>query len=125
MYLVYAQGIAAIDYDLAVSMGTQESASKITEVGVAFWYGFALADLLTYIPLLAAGLIGIWLDARWRRPVFAAALGITIYWPVVALAAVFTARNANGWSLPDNIAYWTVLPAIVLWAIWALWRTLR
>ena len=57
LYLVVAQGISAIDYNLGVRMGTQESAEKITEVGTAFYYGFALGDLLTYIPILLAGLI--------------------------------------------------------------------
>jgi len=57
-YLVYAQAIPAFDYELGIRMGTQESAQRITEVGVAFWYGFAFADLVIYIPLLGAGLIG-------------------------------------------------------------------
>jgi len=36
-YLVYAQAIPAFDYDLGVSMGTQEPVEQITAVGVAFW----------------------------------------------------------------------------------------
>lgn len=71
-YLVYAQAIPAFDYDLGVSMGTQEPAEQVTAVGVAFWYGFALA----------------------------AALGITVYWPSVCLAAIIAAHDAPGWSLP-------------------------
>ena len=43
-YLVYAQAIPAFDYELGVAMGTQEPEYAITAVGVAFWYGFALAD---------------------------------------------------------------------------------
>ena len=58
IWLVYAQGISAFGYELGVAMGTQEPVEKITEVGAAFWYGFALGDLLTYIPILFAGLIG-------------------------------------------------------------------
>jgi hypothetical protein len=58
IYLIYAQAIPAFDYDLGVTMGTQESAEQISDVGVAFWYGFAFGDLATYIPLLAMGLIG-------------------------------------------------------------------
>ena len=42
-YLVVAQGVAAIDYGLGVRMGTQEPVERITEVGVAFWWGFAFA----------------------------------------------------------------------------------
>jgi hypothetical protein len=46
-------------------MGTQEPAKKITEVGTAFWYGFAFADLVVYLPLLGAGLVGHWLERPW------------------------------------------------------------
>ena len=118
-YLVYAQAIPAFDYELGVLMGTQESAQGITEVGAAFWYGFAFADLVIYIPLLGAGLAGVWLGYRWARVILAAALGITAYWPVVALAAVVDARDAPGWNI-DETEYWIVLPLIAAWAVWGL-----
>ncbi len=121
VYLVYAQGIAAIDYDLGVALGTQESASAITEVGAAFWYGFALGDLVIYIPLLAAGLIGNLLRLSWSRTSLGAALGITVYWPIVCLAAVVDARDAEGWVLSNEGDYWAVLPAIAIWGAWGLW----
>lgn len=119
VYLVYAQVPAAFDYELGVRMGTQEPVEAITEVGAAFWYGFALADLLVYIPILAAGLLGLWRDCRWGPAVLGAALGITIYWPVVALAAAVDARDAEGWAI-DETLYWIVLPIITLWALVAL-----
>jgi hypothetical protein len=122
-YLVYAQAIPAFDYQLGVRMGTQEPADQISDVGVAFWYGFAFADLVLYIPLLAAGLIGLLRQAHWAVPVAAAAFGITIYWPIVCLAALVDARGAPGWNLGDETAYWIVLPIIAMWGIWALWRT--
>ncbi|OVE82378.1 hypothetical protein BVY04_01145 [bacterium M21] len=50
--LIIAQGIPAFGYEIGVRMGTQEPVSTITEVGAEFWYGFALGDLLTYIPIL-------------------------------------------------------------------------
>jgi hypothetical protein len=94
VYLVYAQVPAAFDYELGVRMGTQEP---------VFWYGFALADLLVYIPVLAAGLLGLWRDCRWSPAVLGAALGITIYWPVVALAAAVDARDAEGWAIDETL----------------------
>lgn len=121
-YLVYAQAIPAFDYDLGIAMGTQESAEQITEVGVAFWYGFAFGDLVIYIPLLFLGLIGHWLGANWGRVMFIAALGITVYWPVVSLAALVAARAAAGWNLTDEAAFWVVLPLIAVWGIWGLWQ---
>jgi len=122
LYLVYAQAIPAFDYDLGIAMGTQESAEQITEVGVAFWYGFALGDLVVYIPLLALGLIGHKLGRDWGRVMLIAALGITVYWPVVSLAAVVAARTAPGWNLPNEIVFWFVLPLITIWGLWGLWR---
>jgi len=122
IYLIYAQAVSAFDYELGVAMGTQEPASQITAVGVAFWWGFAFGDLVFYIPLLMLGLIGHWLSKAWANIVLAAALGITIYWPVVALAAVVDAQGAKGWNLAIEIEYWVVLPLIVLWAGWGIWR---
>lgn len=125
LYLIYAQAIAAFSYDLGIAMGTQESAKQISEVGVAFWYGFAFGDLVIYIPLLAIGLIGHWLSQKWARVMLAAALGITIYWPIVSLAAVVAARDAEGWNLINETPYWIVLPLITLWGAWGLWRITR
>ena len=106
-------------------MGTQESAEQISEVGAAFWYGFAFADLVVYIPLLGFGLIGYWQRRMWGSVLLAAALGITVYWPVVCLAAVVAARDAAGWNLVDETPYWIVLPVISLWGVWGLWRLSR
>jgi hypothetical protein len=100
-------------------MGTQESAEQITEVGAAFWYGFAVSDLIVYIPLLAAGLIAHQRGLRWWRAPLAGALGITVYWPVVVLVAAVDARGAPGWRI-DEAAYWIVLPIIALWALCGL-----
>lgn len=124
-YLVYAQGISAFSYDLGVAMGTQEPAQAITEVGAAFWYGFALGDLLTYIPILFVGLIGHMLSTRWGIVVLAAALGITIYWPVVCLAALVDARDAAGWNIQSELPYWVVCSVIVAWGLVGLLIVLR
>ena len=123
-YLVYAQVISAFDYELGVAMGTQEPATLISEVGVAFWKGFAIADLI-YVPLLGVGLIGQLQVPVKRELIFAAALGITIYWPAVCLAAIVAANSAEAWNLQNEIAYWIVLPLIALWGVWGMWRLLR
>ncbi|MDH3549150.1 MAG: hypothetical protein OEQ16_07385 [Gammaproteobacteria bacterium] len=123
-YLVYAQAIPAFDYELGVRMGTQESAQTITEVGAAFWYGFAFSDLVIYIPLLGIGLIGQLLAFPWWRVVLSAALGITVYWPIVVLATAVDARDASGWNI-DETDYWIVLPLIAVWALFGLFLLAR
>lgn len=120
-YLMFAQAIPAFDYQLGVSMGTQEPASRITDVGVAFFWGFAFGDLVTYIPLLAIGLVGHWMAKDWSPIVISSALGITVYWPIVCLSTVVAAQDAENWSLPNEGDYWIVLPVITLWAVYGLW----
>lgn len=124
IYLVIAQAIPAFDYEIGVRMGTQEPASRITEVGVAFFYGFAVGDLLFYIPIFALGLVGQLLDKSWWRITMAAALGITVYWPIVCLVTVVDARDAVGWDI-DDTAYFVVLPAIALWGLWGFLHLAR
>ena len=125
IWLIYAQGISAFGYELGVAMGTQEPAEKITEVGAAFWYGFALGDLLIYIPLLCVGLIGHLRGRNWGSIALAAALGITVYWPVVSLAALVSARDAAGWNVSNETPYWVVCLLIAAWGVWGLWILLR
>lgn len=120
VYLACAQGITAFDYELGVSLRTQEPAEMITEVGTAFWYGFALGDLLIYIPILLVGLIGHARNAPWGRIAIAAALGITVYWPIVCLSAMVDARGAAGWNFSNETPYWVVLTLISLWGAWGL-----
>jgi len=120
IYLVIAQGMTAFSYDLGVSIGAQEPAEAITEVGAAFWYGFALGDLLIYIPLLITGLIGHILGRKWGNIGLASALGITIYWPIVCLAAMVDARDAAGWNLSSEMQYWVGCILIAAWGAWGL-----
>lgn len=84
-------------------MGTQDSTEVVTEVGVAFWkgkvqlsrdlhhmmrpylayltyltssLGFALGDLMFYIPILGFGLL------TSNCVALSAALGVTVYWTI-------------------------------------------
>lgn len=120
LYLVIAQGISAISYEAGVAMGSQESAQIISEVGAAFWYGFAFSDLVIYIPVLLLGLMGHIANKGWGSVLLAASFGITVYWPIVCLAAIVSARNADGWNLGSELSYWIVLPAIAAWGAWGL-----
>ena len=117
LYLAVSQCISAFSYDLGVRMGTQEPEENITRVGVAFWKGLAVGDLVFYTPVLALGLIGHCAGSGWTPAVLGAALGITVYWPIVCLATVCDARAAPGWILAKEYQYWIVLPVIALWGL--------
>ena len=115
IYLVVAQCSAALSYDLGVRMRTQEPAERISDVGVAFFKGLAVADLLFYTPLLGLGLVGHALGTIWGSILLSAAAGITVYWPLACLVTVKAARGTKNWSLPKERDYWIVLPLIALW----------
>lgn len=77
-YLLMAQCISAVSYALGVKMGTQEPANRITEVGDAFFKGYAGADLVFYVPLLGFGLWAHAMAASWAPVALGATLGITL-----------------------------------------------
>ncbi len=116
IYLVATQCTAAVSYAFAERHGFQETADEITEVGVAFFKGFAFADLVFYVPLLGAGLAAHALGAAWAPLVIGGALCVTIYWPIVCLRMALAARDAPGWHLKDEMLYWVILVPITLWA---------
>ena len=124
IYLIYAQGITAFSYEIGVSMGTQESAKSITDIGAAFWYGFAFGDLVIYT-FLFLGLTGHFKFRKWGRYLLAAALGITVYWPIVCLASLTVARKAPEWNISNETPYWIVLPIIMLWAAWGIFILIK
>ena len=81
--------------------------------------------LLTYIPLLGVGLVGHLRGRNWGLMALAAALGITVYWPVVSLAALVAARDASGWRVASETPYWIVCLLIAGWGVWALLWVIR
>jgi hypothetical protein len=119
-YLLVAQCTAALSYSVGVRMGTQEAATCITDVGVGFFKGFAGADLIFYTPVLGLGLVGHLSGASWTDLVLGAALGVTVYWPIVCLWTLRAVRGAAGWDLPKETQYWVVLPVIAAWGAMSL-----
>ena len=119
-YLLIAQCSAALSYRLGVHMGTQEPAENVSEVGVAFWKGYAFADLVFYTPLLGIALFGHAVGADWASVALGAALGVTVYWPIACMRTVLAARGAHGWQLPKERDYWIVLPVITAWGVLGL-----
>ena len=120
MYLL-GQTMAIIDYSFTVSTGLQEPAEEITEVGVAFNKGFGWADTLIYIPLLITGIIGLLQKKIFGWYCMAAAMAITIYWPIVILTTLFYARSIPEFSFSDYVSYTILLTLIVVFGVWGLY----
>ncbi|MFA5811439.1 MAG: hypothetical protein WC956_03810, partial [bacterium] len=75
--LIFGQMMAFIDYDFTVSLGLQEPAEMIGVMGIAVNKAFGLGDTVVYVPLLVAGLAGLWLRKQWGVFAMAGALAIT------------------------------------------------
>lgn len=114
------QTMAVISYDVAVSLGLQESAGEITAIGVAFNRGFGVGDTLVYIPLLLLGIAGMLKRKFWGLLSMAGALAITAYWPIVALAALFFARNAPAFKFSNYTLYSVFLFPVFIYGLWGL-----
>ena len=121
LMLFVGQMMAFIDYDFTVSIGMQEPAEMIGEMGVAMNKGFGVGDTIVYIPFLLCGLIGLWLRKMWGVFAMVGALAITAYWPVVAFFALLFAKGAPGFKFADFTTYTLFLTPIFLFGLWGSW----
>lgn len=94
--LILGQTLSLINYDLTVSLGLQESAEEVSDVGVAWAKGFAFGDTVFYLPLLLLGIIGLLKRRSWDFYSMFGALAITVYWPIVSLSTIFMVCGGCG-----------------------------
>ena len=114
------QTLGVFNYDLAVSIGMQESENEIGKIGIAFAKGFGFADTVIYIPLLVIGIIGLLKEKRWGKYTMFGGLAISVYWPLVHLYAIFIDR-ASITLLPEKYIYYPiVLSLIVIYGLWGM-----
>lgn len=114
------QTLGVFNYDLAVSIGMQESENEIGKVGIAFAKGFGFADTLIYIPLFLIGIVGLFKNRRWGKYAMFGALAITVYWPLVHLYAIFIDRIAIVLH-PEKYTYYPILLSlIIIYGIWGM-----
>ena len=116
------QTTAVIDYELAVSIGMQESETEVGKVGIAWAKGFAFGDTLFYIPILIAGIIGLLIGRPWGFFSMFAAMAITVYWPIVSLCAIFIDRTAINLTPEKQLSYGIILPLIALYGLVGIWH---
>jgi hypothetical protein len=129
VYLVVGQGTAALNYDLAMSWGLQEPPEQITAVGESFFWGFAIADVLVYIPLLVVGLLGHLRGKPYGTMCLSAAGAISMYWTITCVSAVRRLQlwPPLGWRFPESLesAYWIVCGMIFLFGFFLFFSQFR
>jgi len=114
------QTLGVFNYDLAVSIGMQESENEIGKIGIAFAKGFGFADTVIYIPLLVIGIIGLLKEKRWGKYTMFGGLAISAYWPLVHLYAIFIDRVSIT-LLPEKYIYYPIiLSLIVIYGLWGM-----
>lgn len=118
--MLIGQATPIFDYDLAVRLGFQNGADRISEFGVQVIRAFCVSDTVVFIPLTVFALIGLLLKKRWSLFVIAATTGISVYW-VVAYGCMV--RFLNG--MPDYHVIlaapdWIIMGTYTLFGVWAL-----
>jgi hypothetical protein len=73
------------------------------------------------MPLLIAGLAGLWQRKMWGLFPMAGALAITAYWPMVCLSLLFFAKDTPGFRFTNYASYTIMLSLITIYGLWGLW----
>lgn len=118
--MLIAQTTPIFDYDLAVRLGFQNGADKITEYGVQVIRAFCVADSLVFIPLTVLALIGLLLKKRWSLFATASLTGISIYWVVAYGFMVSFLNGMPGYHVALGAPDWVIMGAYVVFGVWAL-----
>ena len=118
--LLAGQTLGVFNYDLAVSIGMQESEEEIGKIGIAFAKGFGFADTVIYIPLFLLGIIGLIKNKRWGKYTMFGALAISVYWPLVHLYAIFIDKISISLHPEKYIYYPIILSLIIIYGLWGM-----
>ena len=119
--LLAGQTYSLVNYDIAVSLGLQESEEEVTKIGIAWAKAFALGDTIAYIPLLVVGIIGLIKRKRWGFYCMLGSLAISVYWPVVNLSAIYFGVDDFALNPDKYISYSILLPLISVYGLWGMW----
>ncbi len=120
LMLLAGQTLGVFNYDLAVSIGMQESENEIGKIGIAFAKGFGFSDTVIYIPLFLIGIIGLLKNKRWGKYSMFGALAISIYWPIVHLYAIFIDMESITLNSEKYIFYPIILSLIIIYGLWGM-----
>ncbi|NNL15256.1 MAG: hypothetical protein HKO81_01280 [Flavobacteriaceae bacterium] len=120
LMLLAGQTLGVFNYDLAVSIGMQESENEIGKIGIAFAKGFGFADTVIYIPLFVIGIIGLLKNKRWGKYTMFGALAISVYWPIVHLYAIYIDMDSITLNPEKYIYYPILLSLIIIYGLWGM-----
>ena len=121
IFLIVGQTLSLIDYDLAISLGLQESEEEVGSIGIVFGKGFAFGDTIFYIPLLILGIIGLLKRKKWGFYFMFASMAISVYWPIVHLYAIYIGRNVFALHPDKYISFPITLSLILIYGLWGMW----
>jgi len=121
LFLLVGQTFSLINYETAVALGLQESVEEISEVGIAFAKGFALADTIIYIPLLFTGIIGLLRRKKWGVYLIFASCAISVYCPLILLYAIYIGKGVIILNPEKYVFFPIALSFIILYGLLGMW----
>jgi len=116
---VIGQGGAVIAYDTVAKWGFQEPRELIDPVIVEVNRGIGLADFIIQIPLFILAAIGLWRLKFYGAVASWLVLGMTIYWPLVALGVQIFYGQAGVKYQPFDLGTKVLLLLFLHFALWA------
>lgn len=118
---VVGQGGAVVAYDTVAQWGLQELRETIDPVILAVNRGIGLADVIIGVPLFVLAIVGLWRMRFYGAVASWMVLGISLYWPTVALWKQHYYLHAGVKCLPFGIEVYFVLAFVFLFSTWATW----
>ena len=119
--LLVGQSVSLFNYDLAISLGLQESIDEIGPVGISFAKGFAFGDTIFYLPMLLAGIIGMLKHKKWGFYAMFASLAVSVYWPIVHLYMLYVGKDIIALTADKYMSYSIILPIVAIYGLWGMW----
>lgn len=118
--MLLGQTMAVFNYDLAVSLGLQESIDQVGPSGVQVNRAFGIGDTVVYIPLMIVSLVGLFLRKRWALLTTAAVSGVSAYWTVTVASIMLLAPGTPGYNYTPGTEIILFVAAYLAFGAWSL-----